>query len=336
MEKRRIGFRRRKAGGKRQKKDGRNIYIAIFAFTILVALSVGALLYINKKTHSEAYTKKSVSTPKRSNSSRVKPDKSEKKAGKEKEPAKPVKLAKLPEEKPAIVKPDKMIFEKQKPKLVIIVDDLGLNREPIDKLIKIPAQLSFAVLPHLPYSRYAAEAASNNGLDVILHLPMEPTDSSGYAAVDAGEDVLFMGLPKDKILDKLEKNLASIPYIKGVNNHMGSKFTESNELMELILQRIKSKGLFFIDSKTSRAAIGYQVAKKLGMKAAVRDLFLDEDSQEISYIRSQLEKLISISKEKGYAIGICHPYSNTVKVLSQDIPEIKQEIEIIPASRVVN
>jgi len=284
----------------------------------------------------DGISEKGISSSERFNDNRRKPNNREEKIAKEKKTRKAVELAKLPKQKPSIVESDRKIFDKEKPKVVIIVDDLGFKKEPIDKLLEIPAQLSFAVLPNLPYSKYAAEMAYKNGRDVILHLPMEPTDSSGHAAVDAGEDVLLMGLPKDKILDKLEKNLSSIPYIKGVNNHMGSKFTESSELMELVLEKIKSKGLFFVDSRTSETTVGFKIAKKLGIKTAERDIFLDEGSQRSDYIRSQIEKLINVSKEKGYAIGICHPYPDTVKVLSEVIPDIQKEVEIIPVSGVVN
>jgi polysaccharide deacetylase 2 family uncharacterized protein YibQ len=117
---------------------------------------------------------------------------------------------------------------------------------------------------------------------------------------------------------------------------MGSKFTENSELMELVLQRVKSRGLFFVDSRTSPKTTGFEVAKKLGMKAAERDVFLDEGSGGADYIRSQIEKLIEVSKKKGYAIGICHPHPDTLKVLSQMIPDVKKEVEIIPVSGVVN
>jgi uncharacterized protein len=264
--------------------------------------------------------------------------KPEKKEGKieGKNPSASKEQAKLLEEKPDIREPERRIFNKEKPKVVIIVDDLGLNKEPIDRLLEIPASLSFAVLPNLPYSQYAARMAYKKGRDVILHLPMEPMDSSGYTGADAGDGVLLVGLSKDKILSKLEKDLASVPYINGVSNHMGSKFTENGELMELILERIKSKGLFFVDSKTSPRTTGFQIAKKLGMKTAERDVFLDEGSQGASYVRSQIERLINVSKRKGYAIGICHPYPDTVKVLTQMIPEVEKEVEIIPISGVVN
>lgn len=244
--------------------------------------------------------------------------------------------AKPLEERPIMRGPEKHVFNGGKPKVVIIVDDLGSNKESVDKLLEIPASISFAVLPNLPYSWYAAQMGYSNGRDVILHLPMEPMDSSGYIGANAGDGVLLMGLSKSEILSKLDKDLASVPYIKGVNNHMGSKFTEDGELMELVLKEIKSKGLFFVDSRTSPRTTGFEVAKKLGMKAAERDVFLDEGAGGADYIRSQIEKLIAVSKEKGYAIGICHPHPDTLKVLSQMIPDIKREVEIIPVSGIVN
>lgn len=240
------------------------------------------------------------------------------------------------EEDISIRKPETIIFREEKPKVVIIVDDIGLNKEPIEELLKLSAPLNFAVLPNLPYSRYAAEMANKKGWDVILHLPMEPNGSSGYAAVDAGDGVLLVDLSKKEILTKLERSLASVPYIKGVNNHMGSKFTENSELMGLVLERLRNEGLFFIDSRTSKETTGYEIAKKLKIRTAQRDVFLDQGSHGANYIRSQIRKLVSISKEKGYAIGICHPYPDTLTVLADMIPKIKEEVDLIPASSVVN
>lgn len=248
----------------------------------------------------------------------------------------PKELAKIEKETLTVKKTEAPIFLEEKPKVVIIVDDLGLNKEPIDKLGELKAPISFAILPDLPYSKYAAQVAHRKGWDVILHLPMEPKESSGYLAADAGNGALLVGLPKNEILTNLEKNLSSIPYIKGVNNHMGSKFTENGELMELVLESIKKRGLFFIDSRTSPHTTGFDMARNMGIKTAKRDLFLDNGTGGQSYIRSQIGRLLSISKEKGVAIGICHPYPNTISVLSEMIPEIKKEAEIVPSSAVVN
>ncbi|HWP92601.1 MAG TPA: divergent polysaccharide deacetylase family protein [Thermodesulfobacteriota bacterium] len=248
----------------------------------------------------------------------------------------PKELAKIEKETLTVKKPEARTFQEEKPKVVIIVDDLGLHKGPIDKLGELNAPISFAILPDLPYSKYAAQVAHRKGWDVILHLPMEPKESSGYLAADAGDGALLVGLPKNEILTNLEKNLSSIPYIKGVNNHMGSKFTENSELMELVLESIKKKGLFFIDSRTSPHTTGFDMARKMGIKTAKRDLFLDNSAGSQNYIRSQIEKLVNVSKEKGVAIGICHPYPNTISVLSEMIPEIRKEADIVLSSAVVN
>jgi len=229
-----------------------------------------------------------------------------------------------------------LIKSSPKSKIVIIVDDLGLNKKPIDQLLKIPAPITFAVLPNLPYSSYAAEKADKKGWDVILHMPMEPKESSGYTAVDAGDEVLLMGLPKEAILSKLNNSLSSVPHVIGVNNHMGSKFMENGELMELILKDLKGKGLLFVDSKTSSESKGYETALELGMNTAQRDVFLDNLSKGSQYVKDQLEKLVDISKKRGYAIGICHPYPATVKALSEMIPQINDEVEVVSISNIVN
>ena len=223
-----------------------------------------------------------------------------------------------------------------KPKVVIIVDDIGMSKSSVDKLLRIEAPITFAVLPNLPHSEYAANEAHKKGREVMLHLPMEPKESSGYTAVDAGEDALVVGLPKSEIQRRIDKNLSSIPHIQGVNNHMGSKFMESEELLELVMEEIKAKDLYFIDSMTSGASMGSRAASKYGVRSAERDIFLDDASKGSSYVKSQLRQLIKVSQKKGYAIGICHPYPDTVKALSEMIPEMQEEVEIASVSTLLD
>lgn len=222
-----------------------------------------------------------------------------------------------------------------KPKIAIIVDDIGGSRDSIERLLNVPAELSFAILPNLPYSEYAAQKANEKGKDVILHLPMEPKPSSGYTGASAGDGALLVDLPREELVQNLERNILSVPYIKGVNNHMGSRFTENGELMRLVLRELKDKGLFFVDSKTSPESQGLRVARELGIKTAERDVFLDEAKHGQSYVEKQLDRLVEISKKKGVAIGICHPYPQTIEVLEREIPRLKNEVEIIPISRAV-
>ena len=223
-----------------------------------------------------------------------------------------------------------------KSKIVIIIDDLGMNRKPIDQLLQIKAPITFAVLPNLKYSSYAAEQADKKGWDVILHMPMEPKESSGYMGADAGEDALLVGLPKDVILARFNDNLSSVPHVKGVNNHMGSKFMENSELTELILVDLKKKNMLFVDSLTTPQSKGYKTATRLGMKAAQRDIFLDHSAKDSSHVKEQLRKLIEISKKRGYAVGIGHPYPGTLEALREMIPQISGEVEVVSISNIIN
>jgi polysaccharide deacetylase 2 family uncharacterized protein YibQ len=228
------------------------------------------------------------------------------------------------------------VADKEKPKVAIIVDDIGFNKDSVDRLLEMEFPINFAILPYLPYSRYAAQKAKQRGWDVILHLPMEPKSISGYVGDDAGDGVLLESLPKKEIIKRLDDDISEVPYVKGVSNHMGSKFTENRELMEIVLRELDMKGLFFIDSKTSADSKGYEIAKILGMKTATRDVFLDQVSQDESYVNSQILRLVNISKKKGYAVGICHPYPETVKALRHMLPKIKGDVEITNVSSLLN
>ncbi len=227
-------------------------------------------------------------------------------------------------------------MEKEKPKVVIIVDDMGFNRDSVDRLLEMEAPINFAILPYKPYSRYAAEKAQQRGWDVLLHLPMEPKSTSGYVGHDAGDGVLLESLPKNEIIKTLDDNISAVPFVKGVNNHMGSKFTENPELMEVVLKELNSKGLFFIDSKTSADSKGFEIAKALGMKTAIRDVFLDQASQDERYVNSQILRLVHVSKVKGFAVGICHPYPETLMALRYMLPKIEADVEVTNVSSLLN
>jgi len=222
------------------------------------------------------------------------------------------------------------------PRISIIVDDVGLSKKYVDQLVELSPNITFAIMPKRPHSIYAAKKAGEYGIDVILHQPMEPKASSGYNADDAGEGVLMVGQPKDLIIAQLNANLASVPNVIGVNNHMGSKFTENEELMRLVMLNLKNKGLFWVDSLTTPKSMGYSLAKEEGVKVARRDVFLDNKKKGKSYVVSQLKKLISKAEKNGYAIGICHPYPQTIQALAEEIPKFNGKIEITPVKSLLN
>ena len=220
------------------------------------------------------------------------------------------------------------VSNKEKPKIIIIVDDVGQTKSSVDMLSKIDYPINFAILPHLPFSGYAAKKAHSSGKEVLLHLPMEPKYSSGYTAEDAGKGALLVGHSKTQIENQLLKNLKAFPYIKGVNNHMGSKFTENEELMKLVFENLKDNDLYFVDSLTSSKSSAGRLAKKMGLKFTKRDVFLDDSKKGKWYMIKQLESLVKIAEKKGVGVGICHTYPESIEVLSEYLPKIKDRVEI--------
>ncbi|MXZ48913.1 MAG: divergent polysaccharide deacetylase family protein [Candidatus Dadabacteria bacterium] len=222
--------------------------------------------------------------------------------------------------------------EPRRPGVVLIIDDLGYDKESIDRILRIKQPLNLAVLPHLSHSLYVARAAYRGGKDVILHLPMEPKYASGYTADDAGEGVLLLGFSMDQMREELRRNIMAVPNIVGVNNHMGSKFMENEEPVKTIMRELKARGLYFVDSLTTPNSRGYSVARRLGVKVLKRDVFIDQSERGKEYTMQQLDRLVRIAEKKGIAVGIGHPYPQTIDALEEYMPKIEKKVEFMKIS----
>lgn len=207
-------------------------------------------------------------------------------------------------------------------KIAVIIDDLGPGIKIAHRFITLPFPLTVAVLPHKTYSVEIATLANEAGKGVILHLPMEPLEGkNSNEVIEQGEIMISMG--DDEISKIVEWDLDSVPFISGVNNHKGSKVSQDVRVVEQILDTIKSRGLFFIDSLTSGNSIIYKVSYNKNVKCKKRDIFLDNIDDK-KYIKEQLKKLVFLASKNGYAIGIGHDRENTAAVLEEMYPEIRK------------
>lgn len=195
------------------------------------------------------------------------------------------------------------------PRCAIIIDDMGYHPEIGKKLIELPFNVSFSFLPHAPYTAELEEMAYKRGRTVLLHLPLQPEDSQW----DPGPGALYLGELQDQKKIFL-RNLAMVPHAIGVNNHMGSLYTQDRDAMASLLDLINQKKLFFIDSYTSSRSLGYSLARQMGISAAKRNIFIDNVAVPEA-ICKQLEALLSVAHKKGEAIGIAHPHSQTLEAL---------------------
>ena len=166
----------------------------------------------------------------------------------------------------------------------------------------------------------------------MLHLPMEPME---YPRVDPGPGALLTSMSPDELIAQLTKNLDTLPSARGVNNHMGSKMTTMSNQMYQIFSILKKRNLFFIDSRTTAESLSRPSARLLKIPFAQRDIFLDH-VQNADFIRKQLKKLVRIAIRHGTAIGIGHPHPITIDVLQEELPKLKNKVELVPASAVVH
>lgn len=215
------------------------------------------------------------------------------------------------------------------PLMAIIMDDLGRSSHAARVLIAMPQQVTFAVLPDEPQAAKVAEMAHAAGREVMLHAPMEP---QGYPAVNPGRDALLVRHSDVEIRRNFDLLLARIPHVAGVNNHMGSRFTEVVTALTPVMESLQEKGLFFIDSMTTGDSRGAEVARRFGVPVMSRDVFLDNVA-EVEAIARELRNLEDKARSKGMAIGICHPYPETLEALKRELPGIEARgIKLVPVS----
>lgn len=217
------------------------------------------------------------------------------------------------------------------PRVAIVIDDLGYNPSVETALIRLTAPLSFSLLPFAPHTKDTAALAYNHGKDVLLHLPMEPT--SGQES-KVGPGAISVNMDDHTLATQVQTDMEAVPYIKGVNNHMGSRFTADTARMEIVLGEVRKRGFFYIDSRTTPLSKGLAVAQSMGVKSAKRDIFLD-NVQEARAVRTQLARLISTAYAQGSAIGIGHPHPITYQVLKEQLPDFKNKVELVPISELV-
>jgi polysaccharide deacetylase 2 family uncharacterized protein YibQ len=216
------------------------------------------------------------------------------------------------------------------PKLAIIIDDLGYDRDAAELLFQIPFPLTVSVLPYLEHSTEIAEEAWRRGYQVMLHLPMESSAGEKAERVE-----LKPGMSPDQAVRMLQGMLETVPQATGVNNHQGSLASGDTGLMDAIMPALRERGLFFVDSRTTSTSVAYLAAHRAGVPAASRDVFLD-DTQDVAAIHHQLQLAVRDARMHGAAIAIGHPHPTTLQVLSEYLPELqRQGISLVFASQVV-
>jgi polysaccharide deacetylase 2 family uncharacterized protein YibQ len=249
--------------------------------------------------------------------------------------AKPPSVQKeLPEEEEPEEIPQLSGIKEPEKSIAIIIDDVGYQSENIENYLRFDGKLTFAVLPFLEESENYAKKLHNRGFEIIIHIPMEPLD---YPEEHPGSGALFTGDSRKMVKEKLDRMITGVPYARGANNHMGSRATESRELMTWTIIYLKKRNLYFVDSVTTEGSRAFELARKLELPSTKRDIFLD-NHKDFASINAQFEKLIHMAKTNGTAIGIGHVQNeNLLRVLNYQLPLLhKDGIELVFVSESIS
>lgn len=220
--------------------------------------------------------------------------------------------------------------ETARPIVSIIIDDMGYRLEQDQHALTLSGPVAFSILPNTPGAKRILNAARDAGFEIMLHLPMESKGSNG--AMSPG--TLTSDMNWITFVRTVQANLAAVPGIVAVNNHQGSSLTADYQRMRWLMQELSyHRGMAFIDSRTTHHTVALEVARKFGLPATRRDVFLDYAPGKIA---EQFDLLIDKAKSTGSALAIAHPHEETISYLKANMHRLAQHgIELVPVSQLI-
>jgi len=220
------------------------------------------------------------------------------------------------------------------PRLALVIDDLGYAPpELVTRLCAQPVAFDVSVLPFQEFTHQSAQIAHDQGKEVMLHLPMEPLGYPGPGK-DPGPGAVLHDLTEAQVRERVRKALADIPFRKGANNHMGSRITPDQARMTWVLEEIKATQCFFVDSRTEKDSVAFDVARDLAVPTVQRQVFLDDD-KAYPAIAQQWHRALDLAGKQGQVLAIGHIYPETVAALEKLVPSAKGKVEFVFASALV-
>ena len=207
-------------------------------------------------------------------------------------------------------------------RIAIVIDDFGYQDQALIRAFcDLPQPITFSIFPGERHTAWTARRATEKNHGVMVHLPMEPV---GYPEHNPGPDAIFVDDAPEKIAALTQNALAAVPHARGMNNHMGSRVTQNAAAMKVVLQIVKQRDFFFVDSRTSPQSVAYAIAREMGIRSGRGALFLDLAADE-GAIAKQLYALAARARQEGAAIGIGHAKRETLRALQRVLPALEEQ-----------
>ena len=212
-------------------------------------------------------------------------------------------------------------------RVALVIDDLGRSVDDLVPLEKLGVPITYSVLPFQENTAAVAAQLRSRREEILLHLPMQAKNGE-----NPGPGALRLGMTDDQLRTGTLAALQAVPGAVGVNNHMGSGLSVDARAMSAILRVLSSRGLFFLDSRTSPESVGYRTAMALGVPAAERQVFLDSDPGPAA-VHEQFQHLLDLARARGAAVAIGHPHPDTLAVLTDEVPRARSRgYDFVPVS----
>jgi polysaccharide deacetylase 2 family uncharacterized protein YibQ len=218
-----------------------------------------------------------------------------------------------------------------KPMIAVVIDDLGVDRKRSERVVGLRAPLTLAWMTYADNLPAITREARARGHELMLHVPMQPQGAS----YDPGPDVLEVRASAEENRRRLVWGLRRFEGFVGINNHMGSKFTQDPDGMRVVMEEVKRRGLLFLDSMTTGKSVGAEVAQRFGVPFAARNIFLDNE-QSVAAVKAQLAKTEAHARKTGMAIAIGHPHDTTIEALAGWLPGLEARgFQLVPVTTIV-
>jgi hypothetical protein len=229
--------------------------------------------------------------------------------------------------RPLPSQPERPSEQAQSVMIAVVIDDVGFVEAASEMAIALDPLFTLSFLPYGDHVEKFATQAHAAGHEVLLHMPMQPE-----GPVDPGPNALLSGLDSQEIRLRLSAAFDRVPQAVGMNNHMGSLLSTDPEAMAVVLDEVMARGLMALDSVTSPDTVIGELAVALGVPNRSRDVFLD-NNRDVALINQQLDELERIARANGSAVGLCHPYVETIDALVAWWPAARARgIQLVPLS----
>ncbi len=209
-----------------------------------------------------------------------------------------------------------------KKKLSIVIDDMGYDKNLAYKFLSLNMPLAYSFLPDATYSTQLSNRFGERGYTVMIHMPSEPID---YPKDNPGKNAIYTTTSREKTFYLLNRAYENVHYAMGLNNHMGSKILQDKRHLDYIMEFLKTKHLFFIDSATIADSLGCKEAKKFDILCARRRVFLD-NIKNVNYIKGQIELAVKMLKKRNSVVAIGHCSEATYEALREEKKLLKPYI----------